>query len=358
MIHRSHKIRLDPTKEQEQLLLKACGCARYTWNWALSEWDREFKAGGKPSAFGLKKRWNACKPDWVYESPKDANQYPFEALGKAFSAFFSGKARRPSFKKRGLADCFHINNDKFRCEENMAVLPKIGRVRMREKLRFEGKILGAAISCAAGRWHLSVSVELAEIGKASSDSVVGVDTGIKDIGVASDGSRCHNPKSLRRYASKISREQKALARKKRGSKNRLKQLTKLQKVYAKVTDIRNDAVHKFTSQLAKNHGTAVIETLDIVHMKEGFRWLRVLLQDTAMRELHRQLGYKMLVVRAPRFYASSKTCSGCGNKKTELPLSQRLYVCETCGLRIDRDLNSAMNLKRMRWATPCMPVEW
>ena len=359
MIHRSHKIRLVPNKEQAQMLVKACGCARYAWNWALAEWDKEFKAGNKPNAFALKKQWNAVKPDWVYESPKDANQYPFEALGKAFSAFFRGQARHPVFKKKGVADCFHVNNDKFNCDAAWVTLPKIGKVRMREQLRFPGRILGAAISCRAGRWYLAVSVELPDIAPGTGrTSTVGVDAGIKDIGVASDGTKCPNPKVLKKYAGKLAHEQKALSRKKKGSNNSLKQMVKLQRVHDRIASVRNDAIHKFTAELAKNHGTAVIETLDIVQMLEGARWLRILLQDTAMREMHRQLAYKMTVVKAPRFYASSKTCSGCGNKKAELPLSERTYVCDICALRIDRDFNAAVNLKQMRWATPCMPVEW
>jgi len=102
----------------------------------------------------------------------------------------------------------------------------------------------------------------------------------------------------------------------------------------------------------------VIETLDIAEMKDKApRWLRVLLQDTAMRELHRQLEYKMPVKKAPKFYASSKTCSGCGLKKPELSLSIRTYRCDSCGLVMDRDLNASINLSLMRWATPCRPVE-
>lgn len=357
-MQRAHKIRLVPTRTQEQQLRKACGTARYAWNWALAEWNKQYQAGEKPSALALKKQWNSCKPEWVYESPKDCNQQPFSNLGKAFTAFFREKARRPGFKKKGVHDSFYVSNDKFSLDGKKVKLPVIGQMHMREALRFDGKVVAGTVSCQAGQWYLSVQVELPEASSPAKASVVGVDAGIGRIGVASDGSECPNPKTLKKLKGRLNKAQRSVAHKQKGSANRNKAVIKLQRIHKSVVDVRDDSIHKFTSRLAKNHGTAVIETLDIVEMKDNAqRWLRVLLQDTAMREMHRQLEYKMQVQKAPKFYPSSKTCSECGNKKDTLALSERVYRCESCGLEMDRDLNASINLKLMRWVTPCRPVE-
>jgi putative transposase len=358
MISRAHKIRLVPTKAQETALRKACGVARYTWNWALAEWDRQYKAGLKPTAFKLKKQWNQEKPEWVYESPKDANQQPFSFLGKAWNAFFKGTTGRPSFKKRGLQDNFYVSNDKFSVAGRRVRLPIIGLVKMREPLRFEGKIMSATVSCRAGRWYISIQVEMPELLRSSPSSAVGVDVGIKDIAVASDGSTCPNLRQLKHSQRQLRRAQRIVARRQKGSANRRKAIVKLQRIHERIVNRRNDAIHKFTSRLAKNHSLAVIETLEVAEMKENApRYLRVLLQDTAMREVHRQLEYKLPTVKAPAKYASSKTCSACGFKKEILALSERTYRCEICGHEQDRDLNAANNLKKMRWATSCKPVD-
>jgi len=357
-MQRAHKIRLMPTRTQEQALRKACGTARFTWNWAIAEWNRQYEAGEKPSAMGLKKQWNACKPDWVYDSPRDCNSQPFANLGKAFTAFFQKRSNRPSFKKKGTHDAFYVSNDKFKCDGKKVRLSVIGRMRMREALRFNGKVMSGIVSCTAGQWYLSVQVDSPAVPRQLNESVVGVDAGIGRIGIASDGTECPNPKPLKRLQDKLTKAQRNVSRKMKGSANRLKAVTKLQRLHKRAVDVRNDSIHKFTSRLAKNHGLAVIETLAVQEMKDKApRWLRVLLQDTAMREMHRQLEYKMPVMKAPQFYASSKTCSGCGNKKDSLSLSQRVYHCEVCDLKLDRDVNAAMNLKSMRWATPCRPVE-
>lgn len=359
-MQRAHKIRLVPTRTQEQQLRKACGVARYSWNWALAEWNKQYQAGKRPSALSLKKQWNTCKPEWVYEAPKDCNQQPFANLGKAFTAFFRKTANRPGFKKKGVHDSFYVSNDKFKCSGKKVRLPVIGQMRMREVLRFDGRILAGTVSWQAGQWYLSVQVEVLQPPKAAraSASVVGIDAGIGCIGVASDGSECANPKMLKKLKSKLSKAQRILAHKLKGSSNRKKAIVKLQRIHKRAVDVRNDKIHKFTSQLAKNHSTAVIETLDILEMKDkAQRWLRILLQDTAMREMHRQLEYKMSVQKAPKFYPSSKTCSTCGTKKAVLALSERTYRCEACGLELARDLNAAINLKLMRWVTPCRPVE-
>lgn len=358
-MQRAHKIRLVPNKTQELALRRACGVARYTWNWALAEWNRQYEAGEKPGVKELKKQWNQVKPEWVYESPKDANQQPFEFLGRAWRAYFKKTAGKPGFKKRGIHDSFYVSNDKFSVDAERIRLPVIGRVKMREALRFSGEIMSATVSCSAGRWYVSIQVDMPAEVKKPNDSVVGVDVGIKDIAIASDGTRCSNPKGLRKARQRLVRAQRAVARKQKGSANRRKAVVKLQRIHERVVNQRQDNIHKFSHAIAKNHGVAVIETLQVQDMRQNApKYLRVLLQDTAMREVHRQLRYKVCKVdQAPAYYPSSKACCQCGHVKDTLVLSERIYKCEACGAVRDRDDNAAINLSLMRWATPCRPVE-
>ena len=362
MISRTHRIRLVPNKTQEDFLRRACGCARYAYNWAVATWDEQYKNGLKPSAYSIKKLWSENKPDWAYESPKDAPLNAILNLGKGFANFFAGRAEHPHFHKKGYNESFTVNNDKIAIKGKKIRLPLIGWIRMREELRFSGKICSATVTYDAGQWHVSIPVVIDDDVTPPNDSVVGVDVGIKVLAIASDGTVCPNEKHFKKNAKKLKRLQRKLSRKQRKSANRQKALVRLQKFNRRLTNRRNDSIHKFTSSLAKNHGMAVIETLEVQSMgkdKEGearkdLKWLRCLLQDTAMKEVHRQLLYKMPHVEfAPKYYASSKTCSRCGHKKETLGVDERTYRCDECGLEIDRDLNAAMNLSKMRWATPC-----
>ena len=200
---RSHKIALEPTADQAQAFRRAAGVARFTWNWALAAWRRQYEAGEKPTALGLKKQFNAIKGEqfpWVYESPRDANAQPFANLGKAFVRFFNKEARRPRFKKKGKCrDAFYVANDKFRVDGRTITLPRIGKVRMREALRFAGKVTGATVSRTANRWFVAVSVEvdLPAVRCENQARTVGVDLGVKRLATLSDGTVITGPKPLR-----------------------------------------------------------------------------------------------------------------------------------------------------------------
>ena len=366
MISRTHKIRLIPNKTQETFLRQSCGCARYAYNWAIVTWDKQYKTGEKPNAYTIKKEWTKNKPTWAYEVPKDASLNAILNLGKGFDAFFKGTANHPHFHKKGIHESFTVNNDRITLNGKRIRLPKIGWIRIREPLRFEGKISSATVSCEAGQWHVSISIRMDKNIQPPNDSIVGVDVGIKTLAIASDGTACPNDKQFTKHAKKLKRLQRHLSRKQKKSHNRMKALRRLQKFNMRLKNRRNDVIHKFTSGLAKSHGTAVIETLDVQSMGKDkdqnatkeLKWLRCLLKDTAMKEVHRQLEYKMSKVEyAPKFYASSKTCSRCGHKVDTLGMDIRTYKCEECGLMLDRDLNAAINLSKMRWATPFKPAE-
>ena len=359
-MNRAHKIKLVPNKTQLVALKKAAGCARYAYNYGLATWKEQyelFKQGKaeKPDLYSISRMWTQHKPEWAYESPKDASAHSILNVGRAYANFWNRKAQLPKFKKKGQHDSFYLANDRVSTNGKLVTLSKIGTLRMRESLRFDGKIMSVVVSQDSGDWFVSIQVDLPDNPKSTNDSIVGVDVGIKSLAVASDGTVLDNPKLLKQQSEKLTRLNQKLSACSPRSNRQWKARLKLQKLHRRIRNSRQDAIHKFTSQLAKNHGKAVIETLDVQHMQQketSNKWMRCLLADTTMKEAHRQLEYKMETVKAPSFYPSSKTCSHCGHLAATLPLSQRNYKCNACGFKCDRDLNAAYNLRNMRWVTP------
>lgn len=357
-MNRSHKIRLVPNQKQLIALKQSAGTARYVYNWAKSEWDTQYalykedkKNVKKPSAYDLSKQWTLERPEWSKGVFRGLQTHAILNLGKAYINFWNGKSKHPTFHKKGAKDSFYVDNAHACVEGSLISLPCIGKVKMREALRFKGKIISYTVSRQADQWFVSIQVELPELPKKEVKSKVGIDVGINKIAVSSDGSVLENPKFLQREQKKLRRLQRKLARQQKGSSRRDITKTKVAKTHLTISNKRNDAIHKFTTNIAKNHSTVVIETLSIESMKTN-KWMRRLLQDTAMREVHRQLKYKMEeTLEAPQFFASSKTCSSCGHKKDELPCSVRVYRCDVCGLVLDRDLNAAKNLENTPWVT-------
>lgn len=360
---RGHKIRLKPNKTQESALLRAAGTSRFVYNWALENWNKqydEYKAdkAERPTAYSLSRKWTQEKPAWASDIYRGIQTQAILNLGVAWINFWKHGKRFPVFKKKGGKQSFYIDNAHARIEGRRILLPKIGFVKMREDLRLAGKLLGFTISCVAGAWYVSVRVELPDPTPSTNTSVVGVDVGCSALAVASDGSTLSNTVSSDAIKKKLLRLKRSVSKKQKGSANRTKASVRVQRYNAKLTNRRKDGIHKFTTTLAKNHGTAVVETLDIPKMVKGSEpWMRVILSETAMKEVHRQLDYKMRMLQAPQFYPSSKTCSCCGHVKSVFPCNVRVYKCPRCGMVKDRDLNASINLRDMRWVTACSPAE-
>ena len=355
-VTRSHKIALDPTPDQEHQFRRASGVARFAWNWALAEWLRQYKAGLKPTALGLKKQFNAVKGHlfpWVYESPRDANAQPFANLGKAYARFFNKEARRPKFKKKGRCrDAFYVANDRFRVDGKTVTLPHIGNVRMREALRFEGKITCATVSRTADRWFISITVETDLLVRPCENQArtVGVDLGVKRLATLSDGTFVVGPKPLHLTLKQVERLGRALSRKTKGSRNWEKARRRLARCHGRLAAIRQDALHKLTTALVRDHACIVIEDLNVKGMTRNRKLARAIL-DMGFGEFRRQLDYKQElagaeVVVADRWFPSSRTCSACGALNDTLTLKDRTFHCGGCGLEEDRDLNAARNLER------------
>ena len=185
----THQIALDLTDAEQNYCARAAGTARFTYNWALAEWKRQYAAGGKPTAHALKKQWNQVKHEhypWVAEVHKDTNQQPFTNLGTAFTRFFHKEARYPAFKKKGVHDAFYISNDKCEVKGKRFRIPRLGWVRMREALRFTGALMSAVVSRIADRWFVSLAVRLEDAPHTcESQACVGVDLGVLTLATLS-----------------------------------------------------------------------------------------------------------------------------------------------------------------------------
>ncbi len=356
----AHQIRLDPTPRQIQYFQRCCGTARFTWNWALAEWKRDYEAGEKPNGRQIRKQFNAIRGEeypWTYEVHRDCTARPFDNLQVAFQNFFrrvkAGDKRPgyPTFKKKGRSrDSFYLANDQFRIERNKIRIPRLGWIKMREELRFVGKILGATVSRKADQWHVAIQMEVKQVHKdRTGHGAVGIDLGITSSATLSNGDVVKGPKALANGLKKLKRLSRRHSHKEKGSNGRKKATLKLARLHLRIANVRKDWIHKLSTNLVRENQAVGIEDLNVSGMVRNRR-LAKSITDEAWRELRRQLEYKgpmfgTEILVHDKWYPSSKTCSGCGNIKTELSLDVRTYECGECGLVIDRDHNAALNLK-------------
>src|SRR5699024_186284 len=255
-------------------------------------------------------------------------------LGEAFNNFFAGRAKYPVFRKKGIRDRFTITNDQFRVEGSRIRIPKLGWVRMREPLRFTGKIQSATISRVAHRWFVSIAVDtvdLSHLPKAENQGAVGVDLGVSALATLSTGETLIGPKPHKALLNRIRRLSRSLSRKQKGSANRKKAKARLAKLHARAANIRRDSLHKLTTRLTQHHSIIGIEDLNVSGMVKN-RHLARAITDMGFFEFRRQLEYKAAmrgnqVVIIDRWYPSSKTCSTCGHKRETMPLSIRKWRC-------------------------------
>ena len=347
----AHRIEIKPTVKQQKYFSQACGTARFTWNWALAEWNRQYAAGGKPKATDLKRQFNAIKYErfpWLKGIHRDAHAQPFAQI--AWRNFFEDRAEGPKFKKKGKCrDSFYVANDKFRIGANGISLPMVGEVKARERLRFNGEVQGAVVSRKADRSFISVTVETGEPDSDVPPAVpVGFDLGIGVFAKLSTGEDVFAPKPLKKAQAKLRRLNRRLARTQRASKNHSKAAMRLARQHRRVRNVRQDFLDKFTTKLAKNHTEICIEDLNVSGMAKNHS-LALHIHDAAWGETRRQLEYKTVLYGSKltvrdRFYASSKLCSACGWKHELLLLSDRVWTCLSCGTMHDRDHNAAINL--------------
>ena len=307
-----------------------------------------YTSGEKCGSYELARMWTQERPEWSKEVYRGVQTKALLNLGGAFTAFFKKTRNHPQLHKKGKHDSFYVDNAHARIlSDHVIRLPKIGDVCMAEKLRFSGKIMRYTVSRVADAWYVSVTVDLPDA-EVTSDVVspVGVGVGIDHWAVTSDGSVLDAPKSIARRKKRLKRYQRIMARRKKGSSNRRKARAKVARAYKRIADIKNDAIHKFTTALVKNHDLVCCEDLNVKGMGRSVRGIRRGVHGSCMGELRRQLSYKARhYVEVNRFFPSSKRCSRCGSIKNDLKLSDRTYRCESCGFVLDRDYNASLNLR-------------
>jgi putative transposase len=358
----AHKIRLAPNNVQATYLSKAAGTARFAYNWALAEWQKQYAAHRAdpaqplPSQLALRRQLNAIKRaqfPWMLEVTKCAPQMAIIQLGEAFKNFFAHRARYPVFKRKGEQDRFTINNDDFRVEDQRIRIPKLGWVRMREKLRFAGRIVSATVSRSAGHWYASITVDTHDLflPPAENQGAVGIDLGVSALATLSTGEVFSGPKALSSLLDRLRQLSRALSRKVQGSRNRIKAKLKLGRLHARIGNLRRDGLHQLSTSIARRFHTIGVEDLNVKGIL-GNRHLARAIADMSFYELRRQLVYKATrrggqVVEVDRWYPSSKLCSCCGYKLESLALGTRHWTCPGCAAEHDRDVNAAINLKNM-----------
>ena len=351
----THKIALCPNQQQEAMLRQAVGVARFSYNWALAEWQSQYKAGGKPNEAALRRLLNSVKREqfqWMLDVPKSVPQQAIKNLGNAFRRFFKKQGKYPKFKRKGQHDSARFDNgpDTFSFDGKSIKLPKLGWLKLREPLRFQGKPLSATVSRVADRWFVSIPVEV-ELPEPASESqaAVGVDLGVSTAATLSSGEKLEGPKALKANLDRLRRLSRRHSRKVKGSNNRRKSAMKLARLHARISAIRQDWCHQTTTRLVREYGVIGVEDLNVRGMMANEKLARHI-ADIGMHEFKRQLIYKakmhgVEVIEADRWFPSSKTCSECGLIVGKLPLSVREWTCE-CGAHHDRDVNAALNLRR------------
>lgn len=363
-INRSYKIEINPNNTQITLLNKSCGTARFTYNWGLKYkidlYEKEKKFISSIDQHKILCSIKEKEFPWMYEISKCSPQEALRDLDSAFKKFFKEKKGFPKFKKKGKdKDSFRINSKpNFKVENKKLYLniPKIGFVKLKESNYIDinkVKFNCYTISRDGNKWFVSFNVEQ-EIKNPkqikSKNNIVGIDLGIKTLITCSDGVTFENNKFLKKSLIKLKRIQKQLSRRLKGSKNREKSKFKLRKIYYRIKCQKQDYIHKITSKLVKTKPRIIVmENLNTKRMLNNHN-LAQSISDASFYEIRRQIEYKIKwyggkLILVDKFFPSSKLCSNCGNKKENLKLSDRIYKCDNCGLKIDRDLNASINLK-------------
>lgn len=385
---RAYLFALDPTGPQDAVMRSHCGAQRvaYNWclarvkaNWAQREAEQTYGLTGdqltpwvNTSAYSLRKAWNTAKHEvapWWAENSKEAYATGCANLATALVNRKAGRARMPRFKskRRSRLSCrFTTGRFGLVRDRRHVQLPVIGVVRTHESTRKlarkveagTARIRSATLSHQRGRWHVSFSVELPAVEPAPrrGGRVVGVDLGITHLATLSTGEQVRNGRRLDGELRRLRLAQRACARR-RGPDRRTrvepsqrwrKARARADQIHTRVANLRRNDTHQFTTRLVRDHDTIVIEDLHVAGMLHN-RNLARHVAGAAWAEVRRQLAYKaeragVRLIVADRWFASSKTCSGCGTAKAKLALSERTYVCTACGLVLDRDENAARNL--------------
>ncbi|NUT36757.1 MAG: IS200/IS605 family element transposase accessory protein TnpB [Hamadaea sp.] len=396
IVHQAYRFALDPSAVQVQALMSHAGASRKAFNWALSFVKAQLDQRAAEKTYGLsddqltplvgwnlpalRKRWNQVKDEvapWWAQNSKEAYASGIANLVAGLDAWRDWKSgkrkgRRVGFPKRktkhrDAKSCmFTTGVIRVEADRKHVTLPRLGRIKLHESARKlarrleagTARILFATVKLQGGRWYVSFTVEVDRTIRtpARPDAVIGVDVGLRHLAVLSTGEVVDNPRHLAGAAKGLRRLTRRTSRRvgpdrrtnSKGSNRWYKASRQLARAHARVANKRRDGLHKLTSQLAATYGTIVAEDLHVAGMVRNQRLAKAV-SDCGFGRIRTLLGYKTTwnggrLVTANRWFPSSKTCSGCGAVKAKLPLRVRTFICDECGLTLDRDLNAARNL--------------
>ena len=374
---KSIKIRLSPTKEQEELMFQSVGIARFAYNWGLSKWEEMYKEGLKPSKAKIRKEFNNSirKNDdfkWLYNVSGQITAQAFADLEDAYKNFFDGLAQRPKFKnKKKSKKSFYVRYDAIKFSNNRVNIEKIGKVKYSSNYKIPklDKYTNPRCHFDGKYWYLTFGFEHGESqASLNEDLSIGIDLGISHLAIVNHLDKpienINKSKEVRRLKKKLKRLQRQVSRKyemnKKGSKfvktnNIIKLERQIKLVHRRLNNIRNNHIHQATSKIIKlNPYRVVMEDLNVSGMMKN-KHLAEKIAEQKFYEFKRQMKYKcefnkIEFFEADRWYPSSKACSCCKNIKKDLKLSDRTYNCNVCGLVIDRDKNASINLGNYKLA--------
>lgn len=356
MTHRAYKYRFYPTDEQKNLLDQTFGCVRFVYNQILrwrtdAFYQRQEKIGYIEASAELTRIKRSGEFPWLSDVSCVPLQQCLRHQQAAFKNFFTKRAQYPAFKSKKHRQSAEFTRSGFKYRDGKIYLAKSGEpldLRMSRELPGEPTTITVSMDWS-GRYFVSCLCEFNPEALPVSHRTVGIDLGIKDLFVTSEGERFGNPRHTAKYAAKLALAQRRLSRKKLGSANRAKAKCKVARIHARIADCRMDNLHKLSRRLINENQVVCAETLAVKNLVRN-RSLSKSIADAGWGEFVRQIRYKgewagRQIVQIDRWYPSSKRCSCCGHTVKTLPLSVRSWACPECGASHDRDINAAINIK-------------
>ena len=356
VIHKSYKFKITPDNDQKELFAKHFGACRFVFNRYLNLRKETYLEEKKSlNYYDNANDLTVLKRDeefvWLKEINSQSLQSSLRNLDTAYNKFFRKQTKFPRFKSKYNEQSFTIPQSVY-IKEGKLRIPKFKKgININIHRKIEGKILFATISkSTTSKYYVSITCEVEHIPFEKTKSQVGIDTGIKDLAILSDGKIYENIKILKTNLKKLKYHQKQLSKKVKGSNSRLRQKSKLATVHEKVTNIRKDYLHKVSIEIIKNHDVICIEDLAIKNMMKNHK-LAQAFSDVSLGTFYNMLEYKAnwndkTIVKINRFFPSSKTCNVCNYINQNLTLKDREWTCPNCKTSHDRDFNASINIKK------------